>query len=270
MLDFKVAEAFEVKTGALNQAVTRNKKKFSKVHAFRLTRKEAEDLRSQGVIPKRTGRGGTTKPPMAYTQKGVARLATVLTSPKALAATDLMIDVFTEIYTQVAHGIQAPTISNPGRLADTSFLGEQVQKLKLKLLDHLGALMDLPMPGEKGSTLRDTLSENANLILKDVRARLERKSVENDKIVAETLLLLEEVKSKQQERMDKAERSKAETEKIQLENIRQRIGIVRETLDMMKSFEPSALISLYQGFNGPAVAALPNPDAQDLAKITRN
>ena len=146
MLDFKVAEAFEVKTGALNQAVTRNKKKFSKVHAFRLTRKEAEDLRSQGVIPKRTGRGGTTKPPMAYTQKGVARLATVLTSPKALAATDLMIDVFTEIYTQVAHGIQAPTISNPGRLADTSFLGEQVQKLKLKLLDHLGALMDLPMP----------------------------------------------------------------------------------------------------------------------------
>lgn len=103
VLDTRVAEAFGVPTRQINQAVRRNPLKFGSQHRFQLTQAEVDDLKSQNVISN-GGRGGRRYLPFAYTQKGVARLATVLDTPQALAATDRMIDLCTEVYQQLASG----------------------------------------------------------------------------------------------------------------------------------------------------------------------
>ncbi|MBI4180247.1 ORF6N domain-containing protein [bacterium] len=60
MLDSILAELYGVSTGALNQAVKRNAKRFPEDFMFRLTNEESECLISQIVISK-IGRGGRRK-----------------------------------------------------------------------------------------------------------------------------------------------------------------------------------------------------------------
>jgi len=50
MLDRGLAELYEVPTGALNQAVRRNRKRFPPDFMFQLSRKELENWKSQFVI----------------------------------------------------------------------------------------------------------------------------------------------------------------------------------------------------------------------------
>jgi len=82
MLDRGLAELYEVRTIALRQQVKRNRSRFPKDFLFKLSRKEAEMLVSQNVIPSRRSLGGSL--PYAFTEKGVAMLSSVLTSGKAV------------------------------------------------------------------------------------------------------------------------------------------------------------------------------------------
>src|SRR5829696_2297400 len=50
MIDFDLAELYGVTTSRLNEQVTRNKKRFPEDFMFRLTKQEAEFLRSQFAI----------------------------------------------------------------------------------------------------------------------------------------------------------------------------------------------------------------------------
>ena len=61
MLDFDLAELYGVTTRQLNQQVTRNKKRFPEDFMFRLTKEEAEALRSQIAISN-TERSQSTSP----------------------------------------------------------------------------------------------------------------------------------------------------------------------------------------------------------------
>jgi hypothetical protein len=72
-----------VSVKALNQAVKRNRERFPADFMFRLTRDEAQALRSQTVTAK-TGRGGRRGAPYAFTELGVAMLSSVLRSPLAI------------------------------------------------------------------------------------------------------------------------------------------------------------------------------------------
>ena len=83
MLDFDLADLYEVTTGALNQAVKRNAARFPSDFAFRLDRSDAARLKSQTVIS--NGRGGRRSLPLAFTEQGVAMRSTVLHSPRAVA-----------------------------------------------------------------------------------------------------------------------------------------------------------------------------------------
>ena len=60
MLDFDLAEIYEVETRVLNQAVKRNPKRFPPDFMFLLTNQEFENLMSQIVI---SSWGGTRKLP---------------------------------------------------------------------------------------------------------------------------------------------------------------------------------------------------------------
>ena len=83
MLDFHLAELYEVETRALKQAVRRNIERFPSDFMFKLTEKEIEMVVSQNVIPSKSFFGGAV--PFAFTEQGVAMLSSVLKSKKAIA-----------------------------------------------------------------------------------------------------------------------------------------------------------------------------------------
>jgi phage regulator Rha-like protein len=83
LLDADLAVLYGVTTKALNQAVRRNIARFPGDFAFQLNADEVGRLRSQTVTSK-TGRGGRRYAPFAFTEHGVAMLATVLRSEQAI------------------------------------------------------------------------------------------------------------------------------------------------------------------------------------------
>jgi len=82
MLDRDLAELYEVETRALKQAVKRNIRKFPSDFMFILTEEEVNFMVSQFVIPSKMILGGSM--PYAFTEEGVANLASVLKSDKAI------------------------------------------------------------------------------------------------------------------------------------------------------------------------------------------
>lgn len=109
MLDFDLAELYEVATKVLNQAVKRNIKRFPGDFMFQITAKEWETNWSQIVTSSKKGKTmrpqtvtaskqnnssqivmssrkhrGTTYLPFAFTEQGVAMLSGVLNSDKAI------------------------------------------------------------------------------------------------------------------------------------------------------------------------------------------
>jgi ORF6N domain len=81
MLDFDLAELYEVETKRLKEAVRRNSKRFPGDFMFELNHKEFENLRSQYAS---SSWGGSRYMPFAFTEQGVAMLSAVLNSPKAI------------------------------------------------------------------------------------------------------------------------------------------------------------------------------------------
>ena len=82
MLDFDLAELYEVETRSLNQAVKRNIDIFPIDFMFRLTQKEWYNMSSQIVMTYPVKRPKTALP-LAFTEHGVTMLANVLKSKKA-------------------------------------------------------------------------------------------------------------------------------------------------------------------------------------------
>ena len=83
MLDRDLAELYQVTTGALNQAVKRNIKRFPPDFMFQLTHQEFANLKSQIVT---SSWGGVRKMPYAFTEQGVAMLSGLLSSDIAINA----------------------------------------------------------------------------------------------------------------------------------------------------------------------------------------
>src|SRR6185369_13013384 len=83
MLDVDLAELYDVPTKRLNEQVRRNQKRFPADFMFRLTKEEAENLRSQ-FATSRCAHGGRRTLPYLFTEHGVAMLSSVLNSERAI------------------------------------------------------------------------------------------------------------------------------------------------------------------------------------------
>lgn len=81
MLDFDLAELYQVETRVLNQAVKRNAERFPEDFMFRLNPEEWRILKSQFVI---SSWGGSRKQPSAFTEQGLAMLSGILSSRIAI------------------------------------------------------------------------------------------------------------------------------------------------------------------------------------------
>jgi phage regulator Rha-like protein len=110
MLDFDLADLYEVPTKALNQAVKRNVKRFPADFMFRLTITEWQGIRSQFVtafnnlnssrsqnVTASQSRRNTKVTPYAFTEQGVAMLSGILNSDKAINMNIAIMRAFVEV-----------------------------------------------------------------------------------------------------------------------------------------------------------------------------
>jgi phage regulator Rha-like protein len=81
MLDFDLAQLYEIETKVLKQSIRRNLNRFPSDFMFELTPDEFTSLRSQIVT---SSWGGTRYLPFAFTEHGVTMLASILNSDKAI------------------------------------------------------------------------------------------------------------------------------------------------------------------------------------------
>jgi len=83
MLDSDLAVLYEVETFNLNKAVKRNIERFPSDFMFQLSKDEWENLIFQNGISSKQ-HGGRRYMPFVFTEQGVAMLASVLNSTKAV------------------------------------------------------------------------------------------------------------------------------------------------------------------------------------------
>lgn len=96
MLDRDLALLYGVKTMVLNQAVKRNIKRFPEDFMFQLEKKEFENWKSQIVISNSI-KMGLRKLPFVFTEQGVAMLASVLKSDRAIQVNIQIVRTFIKL-----------------------------------------------------------------------------------------------------------------------------------------------------------------------------
>jgi len=94
LLDFDLAQLYEVETRRLNEQVKRNISRFPSDFMFQLTEIELENLMSQIAT---SSWGGIRKLPFAFTEHGILMLSSVLKSDKAIQTNIQIMRIFTKV-----------------------------------------------------------------------------------------------------------------------------------------------------------------------------
>jgi hypothetical protein len=97
MLDFDLAEMYDVSTKRLKEQVKRNIERFPDDFMFQLTKQEWNELVANcGQLPQNIKHSYIL--PLAFTQEGVAMLSGVLRSPIAVATNIIIMRAFVAVY----------------------------------------------------------------------------------------------------------------------------------------------------------------------------
>ena len=160
MLDSDLAKLYQVTTGALNQAVKRNMERFPTDFMFRLTDEEVQNMMSQSVI---SSKRKMSSPPFAFTEQGVAMLASVLKSPIAIAASISIMRAFVQVRQYLL-----TTASMSSELRE---LRAKVDLLAMQQEENLAAVNDL------SEDVRKEI-DNLYLAIAELSTRLEEKKNE--------------------------------------------------------------------------------------------
>ena len=160
MLDADLARLYQVETKALNQAVKRNAERFPSDFMFRLTAEEVLNMRSQIVT---ASKRNTSAPPFAFTEQGVAMLASVLKSPIAVAASISIMRAFVQVRQYL--------LTTASMSAELKELRAKVDLLALQREEDLGAVNDL------SEDVRQDI-DNLYLAIGELSSRMEEKKNE--------------------------------------------------------------------------------------------
>ena len=137
MLDFDLAELYQVETKVLKQTVRRNLDRFPEDFMFELTEQEHNSLiislRSQIVIS--NDRGGRRYLPFAFTEHGVIMLASVLRNELAVQASIQITRAFVSMRNYI--------LSTRNLEAELVKLRSRLELLEKNNEDNLGAINDL-------------------------------------------------------------------------------------------------------------------------------
>lgn len=131
MLDFHLAELYDVPTKVFNQSVKRNANRFPEDFMFQLSQEEWDDIRkaiqdadsswSQIVTSSKKFRGSTYRP-FAFTEHGVTMLASVLKSERAVHISIEIVRAFVNLKNLVS---------------DRSWWGKELEKLRERLENRM-------------------------------------------------------------------------------------------------------------------------------------
>lgn len=132
MLDFHLAELYEIETKRLKEAVKRNIIRFPKDFMFELTENEWLNLRSQIAT---SSWGGSRYAPFAFTEQGVAMLSSVLRSPKAIEVNISIMRTFVQM--------RYFLLENKSILESIDELKKKITDLEETSEDTLAAINDL-------------------------------------------------------------------------------------------------------------------------------
>ena len=160
MLDSDLAKLYQITTSALNQAVRRNNDRFPMDFMFQLTAEEVLNMSSQFVT---TSKRPKSALPFAFTEQGVAMLASVLKSPIAVAASISIMRAFVQVRQYLL-----TTASMSSELRE---LRTKVDLLAMQQEENLAAVNDL------SEDVRKEI-DNLYLAIAELSTRLEEKKNE--------------------------------------------------------------------------------------------
>jgi hypothetical protein len=141
ILDFDLAERYEVETRVLNQAVKRNIRRFPDDFMFQLTNDEWKSMSSQIVMTSRAKRPKSSLP-FAFTQEGVATLSGLLNSDIAIDINIKIMRAFVAIrqyvlnYAELKHELNNFMLKTNIRLDDNDVRANEISALLNELLAH--------------------------------------------------------------------------------------------------------------------------------------
>ena len=127
MIDVDLARFYGVTTKNLNKAVSRNPDRFPDDFSFVLTKEEVANLRFQSGTSSGS-HGGRRTPPRVFTEQGVAMLASVLRSDRAVRVSIVIIRAFVQLHELLSTHRQ---------------LAAKLAQLERKLEGHDGAIANL-------------------------------------------------------------------------------------------------------------------------------
>lgn len=257
MLASRVAEVFGVETRQIVQNIKNNIEKFSDLYAFQITKDEQNGLRSSAMIPK-PGRGGSRALPWVITQKGAIRLATLMDSPKAIAAADTFIDVFTEVLIQIYQGKQQIEISQPDRVAPDENATNQILSIRKKIAKAVDDILDTVVDAKTNATIKDELGDMASGVRSHLSEWLKTRKISNDNVEADTLLTLEKARDIYERRQADLKGAALDRERKALENIDKKIDLVERLWNMHRQLEPNAVVQMVGTYIRPTLS----PSAQ--------
>ncbi|MCL2560799.1 MAG: ORF6N domain-containing protein [Rikenellaceae bacterium] len=137
MLDFDLAELYQVETRALKQAVRRNIERFPDDFLFRLSRSEANYLInigvSQNVIP--SDYNISSSEMFAFTEQGVSMLSSILRSPVAVQTSITIMRAFVVMRDYI--------LSTRQITAELEVMREKILRLERADEDNIEAINDL-------------------------------------------------------------------------------------------------------------------------------
>ena len=148
MLDSDLAELYGVETKYINQAVSRNARRFPIDFVFELSQEEWDNLKSQNVT---SSWGGRRTIPKVFSEQGVYMLATVLKSQRAADVTIAIMRTFTKMrhyaidYSELAKQIQKLRQEVVGNKEWTKERLSAVADAVIMIEDSLGSLEETVM-----------------------------------------------------------------------------------------------------------------------------
>lgn len=269
MLAADVALIFGVETREIVQNIKSNPDIFPEKYAFELDKREVQHLRSAGLIAK-PGRGGSRALPWVVTRKGAIRLATIMRSPRAIEAADVFVDIFDAMVSQLQAGRNQVAIANPSQLVPTEQDRKMLGAVRDQLAAAMTALFDTVIDARRNTTVADELGEVSSAALNHIKAWLRGKALANDKLEAETMLIIEQARDMYERRQADLADKALDRERKALENVRVRIAVAQEMIAMYQKLEPGALAKLTSGFASAApLLRAPSTSAALPSKTTR-
>ncbi len=217
MLDSDLAALFQVETRVFNQAFKRNQDRFPAGWAFELTSVELDNLISQTVISS-SGWGGRRTLPWVFTEHGVVLAASILSSDRAKAVMQHVVEVFV----RARRGEVVRTGPFAARLGSSMTNGGGAFSKRLQGM--IERLMDAMVDQDNQRSLQDEAQAILRESIDHIRAKLCRAGFENEEIAARAAKLLAEAEATKAT----AAKTRAEADEIMLRTLARKLAMVLE------------------------------------------